>query len=110
MVTLIHLRVLLEDTKSHVLCRPVPLYTVGGKVALERGVILQTIRFPELSPTRSYVDAVEAVMCQETRDHDVILGIYVMVPAGLDVHPSTQSIKWGKLSVPSRARESLIGH
>jgi hypothetical protein len=109
MVTLIHLRVLLEDMEAHVLSRPVSLYTVGGKVALERGVTLQTIRFPELSPTRSYVNEVEAVMCQETRDYDVILGIDVMVPAGLDVHPSTQSIKWGELSVPWRARESMIG-
>jgi hypothetical protein len=91
MVTLIHPRVLLEDMESHVRSRPVSLHTVGGKVALERGVTLQTITFPELSPTKSYVNAVEAVTCQETRDYDVILGIDVMVPAGLDVHPSTQS-------------------
>jgi hypothetical protein len=109
MVTLIHPRVLLGDMESHVLSRPVSLYTVGGQVALERGVILQTIRFPELPPTRSYVNPVEAVMCKETRDYDVILGIDVMVTAGLDVHPSTESIKWGELSVPQRARESLIG-
>jgi hypothetical protein len=81
MVTLVHSKVLLEDMESHVLSRPVSLYTVGDEVALERGVILQTIRVPELSPTRSFVNAVEALMCQETPDYDVILGIDVMGPA-----------------------------
>lgn len=82
MVTLLHPRVLSNEMVPHELARPLSIYSVGGTVVLRKGVTLQTLRFPELSPTRSYVNAVEAA---HTRDYDVIVGIDVMVKAGLDV-------------------------
>jgi hypothetical protein len=100
MVTLIHPRFLSKEMVPQELAKPLSIYSVGGVVVLRQGITLQTLRFPELSPTRSYINAVEAVVCQHTRDYDVILGIDVMVKAGLDMQPSTQAIKWGDLSVP----------
>ena len=89
MLTLVHPRVVPAETVPHVMRQPVSLYTVSGPVTLTQGVTLETLRFPELSPTRSYINVVEAVVYQHTRDYDVILGIDVMVAAGIDVHPST---------------------
>jgi transposase InsO family protein len=107
MLTLINSRVLPPEVVPHELARPISLFTVGGMVELRHGVCLHTLRFPELSPTRSYVKTVEAVVCHHTRNYDIILGIDVMVPAGIDVHPSNQTIQWGDLSVPWRSPSSL---
>ncbi len=107
MVTLINPRVLPENTVSHKLKRSLSVYTVGGTVVLREGVILRTLRFPELSTTRSFVTPVEAITCPHTRDYDVILGTDVLTPVGLDVHTSTQTIRWGDLSVPWRTHDSF---
>ena len=110
MVTLVNPRALSNPIIPHELNSPVSLFTVGGTVMLTQGVILKTLRFPELSPTRSYVNPVEAIMCSHShiRDYDVIIGIDVMVSAGLDVHSSDQTIKWGDVTVPWRTHESLF--
>jgi hypothetical protein len=107
MVTLINPRVLSNDMVPHALQRPLSLYTAGGPICFKQGVTLQTIRFPELSPTKSYITSVEAVVSQHTRQHDVILGIDVLVPAGIDLRPSEQTIQWGDLSVPWRPHDSF---
>jgi hypothetical protein len=70
MVTIINPKALPETIVPHELVRPISLYTVGGTVLLRQGVRLQTLRFPELSPSRSYIVAVEAVICRHTRDYD----------------------------------------
>jgi hypothetical protein len=80
MLTLINSRVRPPEVVPHELARPISLFTVGDMVELRHGVCLHTLRFPELSPTRSYVKTVEAVVCHHTRNYDIILGV------GIDVH------------------------
>ena len=54
-------------------------------MVLREGVILRTLRFPELSTTRSFVTPVEAIACPHTRDYDVILGTDVLTPVVMSI-------------------------
>jgi hypothetical protein len=84
-LTLINGRVLPPEVVPHELARPISLFTGGGTVALCHGVYLHTLRFPELSPTRSS-------------------SLALMLPTGID---SNQTILWNDLSVLWQSPESL---
>jgi hypothetical protein len=85
------------------------LQTGGEKLQAELGVKIQHIRFPELSPTRSYTDEVEAIISPHTALYDVILGHDVMVAARIVICCATQTIRWGDLSVSWKDPSFLKG-
>jgi hypothetical protein len=97
--TLIHTRVIPPRLDSHQLEQQVILHTGGGTIQAKDVVTLQDIRFPKLSPTRAYINAVEAIVSPHTALYDVILGHDVMVPAHMAICLDTQTIQWGGLSV-----------
>ena len=70
---------------------------------------MHQIRFPELSPTRTYTVEVEAIVSQHTALYDVILGHDVMVSARMVICCDTKTIRWGDLVVPWKEPDFLKG-
>jgi transposase InsO family protein len=107
--TLINQRILPSTIKAHQLGSPVTLHTGGGTMQAQQGVKIHQIRFPELSPTRTYTVEVEAIVSQHTALYDVILGHDVMVSARMMICCDTKTIRWGDLSVPWKEPDFLKG-
>jgi hypothetical protein len=79
----------------------VQLRTVAGSAkVLSRAVTLENVCFPELSPTRRFDKEITAIVSSHTGSYDVILGNDVLVPAGIDILASTQTIQWFDVHVP----------
>ena len=71
--------------------------TGAGSKPLHLAVTLDSVSFPEFSPTRKLDSTITAYVNPHTGSYDVILGNDVLVPAGIDPKPSTQTIHWGDL-------------
>ncbi len=97
--TLINQSIVPDNIHTHPLETPVTLQTGGGVIKAQHVVKLQDLRFPELSPTRSYSVEMEAIVSPHTAKYDVILGYDIMVAARMVICCETRTIRWGDLSV-----------
>jgi hypothetical protein len=107
-LTMINPRTLPDGITPHKLERTIALQTGGGAVKSPYEVKVRKLLFPELSPTRCYTNEVEAIVHPHTSRHDVLLGINVMVPMGIDLSSSTRTVQWGELSVPWCTAQMLM--
>jgi hypothetical protein len=105
---MINPRTLPDGITPHKLERTIALQTGGGAVKSPYEVKVRKLLFPELSPTRCYTNEVEAIVHPHTSRHDVLLGINVMVPMGIDLSSSTRTVQWGELSVPWCTAQMLM--
>ena len=72
---------------------------IGGKKPHNQSVVLKDIIFPEFSPTRKIDKTIKAIVLEDECPYDIILGVDVMVPLGIDVSCTTQTISWSDLKV-----------
>ena len=96
-ITLINPSVLPPGATPKRLKQVVMVSTGAGSVPLKVAVTLDSVSFPEFSPTRKLDSTITAYVHPHTGSYDVILGNDVLVPAGIDPKPSTQTIHWGDL-------------
>mmetsp|Transcript_89531 Transcript_89531/g.175229 ORF Transcript_89531/g.175229 Transcript_89531/m.175229 type:complete len:1053 (-) Transcript_89531:4218-7376(-) len=71
-----------------------------GKGQLTEQVVVDTLTFPEFSPTRRVDGGFKAFIFDAKSPYDVILGVDVMQKLGIDPKPSTCTTHWDDLIVP----------
>ncbi|KAG7355485.1 reverse transcriptase RNA-dependent DNA polymerase [Nitzschia inconspicua] len=94
----------------HKLPKPIRLMTAGGIVELHYGVKLTGLRFPELSPTRSFTTEITAIVNRNTGAHDIILGRDVLTAARIVPNPATKLIHWDELTCPWQPNDYFMKH
>jgi Reverse transcriptase (RNA-dependent DNA polymerase) len=82
----------------------------GGTKLVTDKVTLDNVCFPEFSPTRRIDKEITAIVSPVTKFYDVIVGNDVLVPAGIDILASSQTLRWLDLSVPWQDRSYLGGN
>ena len=71
-------------------------------------MVLCDISFPEFSPTQQVDKAIQAfVYDMEESPYDVILGLDVLVPLGIEISCLTQTIIWNKTRIPWKPKSYL---
>ena len=72
---------------------------------LDRQVLLQHITLPEFSPTQRIDKPLSAYVFDKANSpYDLIMGLDVLVPLGIDLSCSTQQVTWMQLVIPFRPR------
>ena len=69
--------------------------------------MLNEIMFPEFSPTQKVDKKLHAHIHDESSPCDIIMGTDLLIPLGIDVQSSTQTIKWNNNLVPWKSRDCL---
>ncbi|CAJ1951740.1 unnamed protein product [Cylindrotheca closterium] len=66
----------------------------GLKDEKKQVVDISGIIFPKFSPTQKVDNIFKALVFNTPSQNDIILGNDILIPLGIDVLPSTQTIKW----------------
>ena len=106
-LTFIHQRVLPVDTITKIVS-PRRIKTLHGTATISQQVILHDISFPEFSPTQRVDKALNAFVYNQTESpYDVILGLDVLVPLGIEISCSTKTITWNDIKIPWKPKSYL---
>ena len=99
-LTFIHQRVLPVGTVTKTVL-PRRIKTLHGTATISQQVILHDISFPEFSATQRVDKALNAFVYNQTESpYDVILGLDVLVPLGIEISCSTKTITWNDIKIP----------
>ena len=102
-ITFVHRRCLPNGAVPSKLERPIAIGTVAPDRAMhENKVTIQGIRFPEFTSTSRIDMPATAVVMDADSTYDVILGLDILIPLGIDVSCSTKTVTWNNMSVPFR--------
>ena len=64
--------------------------------------------FPEFSPTQRVDKALQAYIYDQTNSpYDVILGLDVLKPLGIDISCSTETLTWNNIRIPWKPKSYL---
>ena len=79
---------------------------IHGKRPLTQCVLLREISFPEFAATQRVPGPVKAMVFQNVdTPYDIIIGMDLMIPLGIDVRTSTRTVTWGENTIPFRPRD-----
>ena len=102
--TFVNLRVL-PNGISCTRVKPISVRTMHTTSKLDRQVLLQHITLPEFSPTQRIDKPLSAYVFDKTNSpYDLIMGLDVLVPLGIDISCSTQRVTWMQAVIPFRPR------
>ena len=71
-------------------------------------VVIKDISFPEFLPTQRVDKALQAYIYDQTNSpYDVILGLDVLKPLGIDISCSTETLTWNNTRIPWKPKSYL---
>jgi hypothetical protein len=74
---------------------PLPINTLNGIDTMNQKVVLEELTLPELSTTQKIDKKVSAyIFNQPSSPYDLIFGLDLLVPLGIDISCLTQTISW----------------
>ena len=87
---------------------PRQIKTLHGVKAVNQMVVIKDISFPEFSPTQRVDKALQAYIYDQTNSpYDVILGLDVLKPLGIDISCSTETLTWNNTRIPWKPKSYL---
>ena len=91
-------------------CADLKINTLSeGHTSTNRKVTLKHIQLPEFSPTRKIDKAFSAYVFNKANcKYDLIIGLDVMIPLGIDVLTSSRTVRWQGLQVPFRSKDYFL--
>ena len=87
---------------------PRQIKTLHGVKAVNQMVVIKDISFPKFSPTQRVDKALQAYVYDQTNSpYDVILGLDVLKPLGIDISCSTETLTWNNIRIPWKPKSYL---
>jgi hypothetical protein len=83
--------------------------TIQGIDQVTQKVILKDLKFPEFSPTQQIDKVMVAYVYHDHKDspYDVIIGLDVLVPLGIDISCATKMIQWMDHKIPWKPKSDF---
>ena len=103
--TFINRSALPVGANSETTAKTVRVNTINGINPMNQIVSLKLLGLPEFSPTqKADGENYKAYVFNKSSPYDIILGLDIMVPLGIDVSCTTQTVTWNGTKVPWKPR------